>query len=87
LIDRIEGYFGGAEPPSPAEIDHAFWAACHGGRLPAAQYLFERGAALNWLPAWESATPLDAAARHGSTEVLTWLHSLGGRTAADLRGE
>jgi ankyrin repeat protein len=59
----------------------------HGGQLEAAAYLLDRGAALNWLPGWEQLTPLDAAARSGATDVITWLHSRSARTASDLRGD
>jgi len=36
---------------------------------------------------WEELTPLDVAARSGATDVITWLHGLGARTASDLRGD
>lgn len=70
-----------------AQISDGFWAACHGGQVTAAQYLLHHGAVLDWLPAWEPLTPLDAAARSGATEVLTWLHSEGASTASRLRGD
>ncbi|MCW2884559.1 MAG: ankyrin repeat protein [Streptosporangiaceae bacterium] len=43
-MDRLETYFDGAAPPAPADVDRAFWGACHGGRQDAAVYLLERGA-------------------------------------------
>lgn len=84
LMDRLEGYFNGTEAPAAEAIDAAFWGACHGCRLAAAQFLFGRGADLNWLPGWERLTPLDAAARSGATDVITWLHSRGAKTSSDL---
>ncbi len=86
LMDRLENHFA-AGPTDPDEVSDAFWAACHGGQQRAAQYLLELGAELNWLPGWERLTPLDAAARSGATEVITWLHACGARTASDLRGD
>jgi ankyrin repeat protein len=85
-IDNLHDYFGGATAPDPDQVADAFWAACHGGQLEAAKYLLDRGAALNWLPGWEELTPLDAAARSGASDVITWLHGVGARTASDLRG-
>ncbi|MGI3781802.1 MAG: ankyrin repeat domain-containing protein [Janthinobacterium lividum] len=70
---------------APEQLGEMFWAACHGGQLEATQYVFEQGAALDWLPGWEDLTPLDAAARSGAHDVVAWLHSHGARTAAELR--
>ncbi|WP_223829411.1 ankyrin repeat domain-containing protein [Paenibacillus arenilitoris] len=81
LLDRIESFFAGGNQPSEAEVTLAFWGACHGGRLPCASYLLERGADLNWIPPWEKLTPLDAARRSGSEELADWLQSLGAKTA------
>lgn len=81
LMDRLR-----AEPSPPEAISPAFWAACHGGQLPAAEYLLGLGADVNWLPPWEDATPLDAAGRNGATDLVMWLHQHGAATASDLRG-
>jgi len=85
LMDRVQDYFTNAEPPQE-DIDRAFWQACHGGQLRAARYLLDRGAALNWIPTWENCTPLDAAARNGATDLLTWLHSRSAQAASELQG-
>jgi uncharacterized protein len=87
LTEHLRDYFGEATAPASDQVSDAFWAACHGGQLEAAEYLLDRGAALNWLPGWEQLTPLDAAARSGASDVITWLHSRGARTASDLRGD
>ncbi len=87
LMDRLQDYFSGSTRLTPEEVSDAFWAACHGGQQPAAEYLLDQGAILNWLPVWEQLTPLDAAARAGATEVITWLNARGARTATDLRGD
>jgi ankyrin repeat protein len=65
-------------------VNGAFWGACHGGQRPAAKFLLDRGADLDWIPGWENLTPLDAAARSGATDVVDWLRERGARTAAEL---
>jgi ankyrin repeat protein len=85
LVDRVEAYFAEGSPPPAGEVDAAFWAACHGGRTAAAEYLLTRGADLDWLPPWEKSTPLDAAATAGNPELVTWLRARGARTSAELR--
>lgn len=82
LVDRLEQEL--AQPT--ASLDDAFWAACHGGQLEAAEYLLARGAELNRIPGWEDLTPLDAAARSGATDVIAWLHAHGASTAGALSG-
>lgn len=66
-----------AEAPQPEELAGAFWQACHGGQLAAAQYLLARGAQLSWVSPWSRQTPLDIAERAGHVEVAAWLRSLG----------
>jgi len=87
LMDRLQDYFSGSARPAADELNDAFWAACHGGRQRAAAYLLDQGADVNWLPGWEQLTPLDAAARAGANELITWLHARGARTACQLRGD
>ncbi len=79
MTDDVLGALDALDPPSDDAIHHAFWSACHGGRLGTAQALLERGADLNWPAPWEPATPLDAAVRSEAHEVVDWLHSLGAR--------
>jgi ankyrin repeat protein len=84
LLDRLQRYFEETSP-SQDEIDRAFWGACHGGAQQCAEYLLERGAAVNWIPDWEERTPLDAAERGGSDELARWLRERGGKPASELR--
>jgi ankyrin repeat protein len=85
LMKRIEAHFASAAaPPSPEAIDSAFWGACHGGRQGVAEYLLARGASVNWIPAWEELTPLDAAERSNADELGGWLREHGARSAAEL---
>jgi hypothetical protein len=85
LMDRLQGIFATGDPP-PHELNGAFWGACHGGRQPAAAYLLDRGAELNWVPPWEDLTPLDAATRSGATELVDWLRARGATSAAETAG-
>ncbi|MEU4426184.1 ankyrin repeat domain-containing protein [Actinoplanes sp. NPDC024001] len=81
LLDRLRVYFAGAEKPAPAELNNAFWGACHGGRPEAVRFLAGHGADLNWIPTWENLTPLDAAVRSDAADVVTWLRERGAKTA------
>ena len=59
-------------PPQPAELSGAFWNACHGGQLHAAQYLLAHGADLDW-PAsgmWHGETPLHWAASNDDVALI-----------------
>jgi hypothetical protein len=82
LMDRVEGCFLGEPQPQPDEVSRAFWGACHGGQRQAAEYLFDRGADLNWTPPWEELTPLDAAVRSGAGELVEWLRGRGAESAS-----
>jgi hypothetical protein len=84
LTDRLEAYFAAAKPPESDEITRAFWAACHGGQRPTAEYLLTRGAAINWIPPWEKLTPLDAARRNGADALIEWLRGQGAKSAENL---
>jgi hypothetical protein len=84
LVDRLQRYFAGAEPPAPEEVNRAFWGACHGGQQQCAAYLLDRGADLNWIPEWERLTPLDAARRSDAVELVGWLRGRGAKAATEL---
>jgi hypothetical protein len=85
LQDRVAAFFTTPAPPGRDEVDAAFWGACHGGRLPTARYLADRGADINWIATWEPATPLDAARRTSpdAEELIRWLRERRARSAAD----
>lgn len=80
LMDRLRDHFASETEPQPDEVTNAFWCACHGGQLEAAQYLYGRGADLNWV-GHDGFTPLDAAVRNGNEELVIWLRSRGGASA------
>ena len=83
LMDRVElYYFQGATPPSGDDVTSAFWGACHGGQITAAQYLQGRGADINWV-GYDDLAPLDAARRSDASEVVEWLRGHGARSASE----
>ena len=65
--------FEAGPAPQAETLSGAFWNACHGGQLAAAQYLLEHGADLNWAAPWSGRTPLDIAEHTGRSNVVTWL--------------
>jgi uncharacterized protein len=83
LQNRLETYFTSI-PPSQAEINHAFWGACHGGQQQCAEYLLDQRAEMNWIPPWENLTPLDAGQRSDASELVRWLRERGGMSAREL---
>jgi uncharacterized protein len=83
LQDRVEEAFAGETQLSTEDINRAFWFASHGGQRPAAEYLLDRGAELNWIPPWEPQTPLDAAERNEAGELVEWLRARGARSASE----
>jgi len=85
LTDRLERSFAGPTRPEPDDVNRALWGACHGGQQQCAAYLLDRGADINWIPAWENLTPLDAAIRSGAVDLADWLRSRGAETAVELR--
>lgn len=90
LMDRVAGHFAGNPLPAwtiraphsltgpPDEVTHAFWSACYGGQQPAAEFLFARGADINWL-GYDHLTPLAAARRCGATGLVEWLIAQGAK--------
>jgi ankyrin repeat protein len=84
LMERVKEYFASDSPPTAAAITNAFWSACHGGQLAAAEYLVERGAELNWV-GHDGLTGLDAASRSGAKGLVEWLRDRGALSAKALK--
>ena len=82
LTDRVQANLNEAVTPSAAEIDNAFWCACHGGQQTTAAYLLGKGADLNKV-GHDKLTPLDAARRAGAAPLVEWLQGRGARGATD----
>ena len=83
LDRRVEELLTADPAPTPDEITNAFWCACHGGQLPAAQSLLARGADLNWI-GYDRLSALDAAKRSGAPNLIVWLLEQGACSAVDL---
>jgi uncharacterized protein len=78
MLARIDELLGVADQ---AQIDDAFWQACHGGQRRAAELLLSRGAALDHVPWHSKQTPLGAAGTHATQRDLlaTWLTERGAK--------
>jgi ankyrin repeat protein len=74
LMDRVRDQL--SANPGTGEVTNAFWCACHGGQMEAAQYLLAHGADLNWV-GYDGLTPLGAATRNGNEELVSWLRAQG----------
>jgi uncharacterized protein len=83
LMDRVAKFFADNQGPSPHDVTNAFWCACHGGQRASAEYLFNRGADLNWI-GYDNLTPLDAALRSEARELAEWLRTQSAKSAKDL---
>jgi ankyrin repeat protein len=83
LLDRVKEYCGRQPPPSPDEATNAFWHACRGGQLQTAEYLFGRGAELNWI-GYDKKTPLQVAHESAAEDLITWLRSQGARLTKEI---
>jgi len=77
------------DPPSPQELAHAFWGACHGGQRRMAELLFSLGADINGGPSWGGGTPLDAADSQdtGREALVTWLRERGATKSSHAKTE
>jgi len=76
LLDRVEECLASDPSPSADEVTKAFWCACHGGQLIAAERLFRQGADLRWV-GYDRLTPIEAAVRGGNAELVAWLRQMG----------
>jgi ankyrin repeat protein len=81
IMPLVEAHFAGPSAPTPGAVSDAFWQACHGGQLRAAEFLLARGADLNWVPDWAKETPLDMAESSGANDLLEWLRAHGARSS------
>jgi hypothetical protein len=86
LMDHLEAFYAADPRPTQVDTNRAFWGACHGGQHPAAAYLQERGADINWIPEWEPLTPLDAARRSETSMLVEWLETAGAHSATNPPG-
>jgi uncharacterized protein len=79
IMSIVEEHFAGPARPTPDAVNDAFWQACHGGQLGAAQYLLAQSADLNRIPEWSKETPLDIAVHSGANDLVEWLRGQGAK--------
>jgi uncharacterized protein len=86
LMSRVEEHFAAATPPTPDEVNQAFWQACNGGQRRVAEYLHAHGADLNYIPDYAKQPPLDVAASldTGRQALISWLRDQG--TKSETQG-
>jgi ankyrin repeat protein len=79
----LEKFIQERSEPTSEEVNHAFYHACRGGYRRTAEFLFARGADLNWVPDYSNETPLETASGGGhdtGREALAnWLREKGAR--------
>lgn len=84
MLARIEELLAAA-PPTADELDGAFWQACHGGQLRAADRLLAAGADINASPEYAGGrTALDQVLAPDTRHDLLagWLRDHGGESSA-----
>lgn len=85
MLDRLEELLATTPPPTPEDVNGAFWQACHGGQRRAAERLLAAGADINATPDYaNNQTALETAAEPDTRRDLlaTWLRERGA-TASD----
>jgi uncharacterized protein len=75
LLPRVEELLSASPPPTAADINEAFWQACHGGQRRTAELLVRRGADATAVPGYAQQTALEIAGTLDTRrEILTtWL--------------
>lgn len=83
MLARLEELLAVVPGPSSHEIDHAFFQACHGGQLRAAQRLLAAGADVDTVPDYAPGTNVLDAALNPDTrreQLAAWLKEKGATT-------
>ncbi len=83
MMARVQELLAADPPPTPRDINNAFWQACAGGQRRVAEYLLAKGADINWVPDYSKKTALDAAGFLDTRRdtFVTWLRELGAKSA------
>ncbi len=73
----LEKRFQESPAPSIEEVNHAFWQGCRGGYRRTVEYLFARGADINWIPDYARETAMETASGTGMDTgreaLVNWL--------------
>jgi hypothetical protein len=89
MLTRLDELLAAAPAPAASEINQAFYHACQGGQLRAAQRLLGAGADAAAIPDYAGdATALDMALNPDTRreQLATWLRELGATASADDGG-
>jgi uncharacterized protein len=80
IMARVEDLLACTPPPSPDDINEAFWQACHGGQRRTAERLLASGADLSAAPGYSDQTPAEVAVAPDTQRenLATWLRELPG---------
>jgi hypothetical protein len=84
MLPRLDELLGATPGPSSEEISHAFFQACHGGQLRAAQRLLAAGADISFEPDYAPGSKMLEVALHPGTrreQLATWLKEQGATAA------
>jgi len=77
MTSTVEKFFQESPGPSREEVNHALWQGSRVGYRRTVEYLFARGADLNWIPDYAKETPLQIASSTGSDTgreaLVNWL--------------
>jgi uncharacterized protein len=76
---KVDEFLKSDPPPTDADIDHAFWQACHGGQRRMAEHLLAQGADINTTPDHSDKTALQIAGHADTTRqaLVDWLQAHG----------
>jgi uncharacterized protein len=80
---RVDELLAADPPPTAADVDEAFWQACHGGQRRMAEHLLARGADINATPGYSDRTPVQVAVQAGTQRqaLAGWLRERGAEGA------
>jgi uncharacterized protein len=80
IMARVEDLLASTPPPSPDDINEAFWQACHGGQRRTAERLVASGADLSATPGYSDQTPAEIAVAPDTQRenLAAWLRELPG---------
>jgi ankyrin repeat protein len=80
---RVDELLVADPPPAAADIDEAFWQACHGGQRRMAEYLLSCGANINARPDYARQRPIQVATDGGTQRqaLAEWLREHGATDA------
>jgi ankyrin repeat protein len=86
MLSRLDELLEASPAPPGEEISHAFYQACHGGQLRAAQRLLDAGADMTFSPDYAPGSTALEVALHGGTrreQLATWLKEHGAPAAQE----